>query len=330
MGLTSEAWTAVRAGKLDQLEKLLKKGVKADQLWTALLLKKKAVPLAKLLLEYGDAKKPAAIFSAIHVPAAMKLILAAGANPNVKKLKQTSLMHAADMGHAGCVKALLIAGADPNCIDQQGGSALFYACTQGRADVITLLLDAGATSNAAIFGTAKRHADLKGNAQLLSRLKAKSSKVAEYENLRVVQISRVSTKDLRPVEKSCGALPVRFREWILENGVLKVEQGPDSFEMLPPRSLLIQRKAFLSWVKKDDFLVDADKNKKVDKQKLLPIGGPGGDDWCFLLNLKNGHIFGWWHEEPLTLHPIVRSPLALLRKIKKLPSVGPIQWFDVE
>ncbi len=101
----------------------------------------------------------------------VRLLLKAGANPNIKnKHGATALMAAADNGHVDVVKELLdeksykpnmnviekvynlfsknkAINIDLNATNNHGMSALMWAANKGHAEIVRLLLDAGADSN---------------------------------------------------------------------------------------------------------------------------------------------------------------------------------------
>ena len=74
-----------------------------------------------------------------------------GANPNaVNDGGGTALMMGAGKGHAEVVKLLLSAGANPNFeLYNSGKTALYWAVKSGHAEVVKLLLSAEANPNAA-------------------------------------------------------------------------------------------------------------------------------------------------------------------------------------
>jgi uncharacterized protein len=93
-------------------------------------------------------------------PAAVKLLLDRGAEPNAQQLRgQTALMWAAAEGHAEVVKLLLDRGADaglsstastkPERRPPGGMTALLFAARQGKVDAARALLDGGADVNQA-------------------------------------------------------------------------------------------------------------------------------------------------------------------------------------
>jgi ankyrin repeat protein len=88
-----------------------------------------------------------------------------------------SLLLASLRGHADVVKLLLAAGANANAMIDDGATSLFLASEGGYGDVVKLLLAAGANVNAALKdGTtplmvaSRRHPDV---AQLLRAAGAK-------------------------------------------------------------------------------------------------------------------------------------------------------------
>lgn len=81
----------------------------------------------------------------------VKLLLECGADPNVRDGRSaTALIAAAMHGYwwtsRDIFACLLAAKANPNAVDVVGRSALHYAAACGNADVVGMLLDAGAES----------------------------------------------------------------------------------------------------------------------------------------------------------------------------------------
>lgn len=78
-----------------------------------------------------------------------KILLKAGANPNVQGKKQNSPLHeAAKNGNIKLVKALLAAGANPNSINHKYKTPLHEAAKHGNLEIVRLLIIAGANPQA--------------------------------------------------------------------------------------------------------------------------------------------------------------------------------------
>ena len=75
----------------------------------------------------------------------VKLLLDAGAEPNMTDTMATTPLHeAAGNGHIIVVKILLDARDDPNTTDENGRTPLYRAAMWRQTDIVELLLDAGA------------------------------------------------------------------------------------------------------------------------------------------------------------------------------------------
>lgn len=159
---------AVANGNAAMVELLLKAGAKATQ----------SEPTGETLLMMA---------SQVGEPAVVKLLLAHGADVNARdpQYGQTALMFAARAGHAGIASMLIAAGAQPDLATRKGDppgwvkpnsqagygfgigiirggtpadrgrrdaatgamTAIHYAARQGHADVVELLVEAGAAVN---------------------------------------------------------------------------------------------------------------------------------------------------------------------------------------
>ncbi len=84
----------------------------------------------------------------------VELLLKAGADPLVRDLEGlTPIMATAHSGDAPTCEALLSWGAIVNEVADTGSTALMFAATQKKADVVQILLKAGANVNAAVRAT---------------------------------------------------------------------------------------------------------------------------------------------------------------------------------
>lgn len=91
--------------------------------------------------------------------AAVKRLLAEGANPNVRGTQERSaLHHLAYYGPAEVVAVLLEAGADPGLKDRYGATALHQAASGGNPEIARMLLDRGAGVDAVGLGYTPLHA----------------------------------------------------------------------------------------------------------------------------------------------------------------------------
>lgn len=108
------------------------------------------------------------------VPACVRLLLEAGspADSDGDRLGMSPLMHASQYGgHAGIIRILLGAGADPNRVDDLDQTALHRAAARD-GEAVGLLLAAGADPNVAerTLGGTPLHAAARGSATANTRL----------------------------------------------------------------------------------------------------------------------------------------------------------------
>ncbi len=69
-------------------------------------------------------------------------------NETSLRMGQTPIFHAVAMGMADIVELLINAGADVNDVDDMGGTPIFYAAIMGMTEIVELLINAGADVNA--------------------------------------------------------------------------------------------------------------------------------------------------------------------------------------
>ena len=75
-------------------------------------------------------------------------LLAAGVNANISNMKGTTPLHLACQKDYRMAKELLAAGADANIPDLDGRTSLHHACSQVNAEIVQILIDAGADTMA--------------------------------------------------------------------------------------------------------------------------------------------------------------------------------------
>lgn len=139
-------WTAVMCGHADQVGRHLRWGADANvrtRDGTPLLLYVALGRESHLSLlsprSGGDAADEAII----------RVLLAHGADANVKSRGQRTALHiAADRGHKGMAELLISHGADVNARKDSGHTPLHWAALGGHLGVVTLLLANGADANA--------------------------------------------------------------------------------------------------------------------------------------------------------------------------------------
>jgi len=97
-----------------------------------------------------DGRTALILASVMHHTDIVKMLLEAGANPNLTDgYGKTALMWAAYWGRSrtSIVKMLLEAGAKPNLTDKDGKTALMLASEKGHTDIVKMLLNAEANPN---------------------------------------------------------------------------------------------------------------------------------------------------------------------------------------
>jgi hypothetical protein len=116
------------------------------------------------------------------VPAAVKTLLAHGADVNAKESwrGQTALMWAAAEGHAETIELLLEAGAQVNARSNTGWTAMLFAAREGKIPAVKALLAGGASADDALLARSGRGrgagAAGAGGAGAAARLPSKGSR----------------------------------------------------------------------------------------------------------------------------------------------------------
>lgn len=148
----SALYFAVDASQTAVVEELLKRQPKMDVL--------------------DESRNETLLHTALSRPAILKLLLDAGADPNLTSSAGHTPIHlAAYMGNAVAVKLLVEKKADPNHEDKYGETAIGTAVTYARdASLTRLLADAGAKLDMIINGSSLLHHALYGPAEVLKIL----------------------------------------------------------------------------------------------------------------------------------------------------------------
>ena len=107
----------------------------------------------------------------------VELLLAHGADPNIRGIKKTTALIYACFKHSGCTMdpsipvLLLSAGADPSAQNNEGSTALMIASGYGYKEGVSVLLNAGANVNIQnIFGATALHGATKNGSLAISEL----------------------------------------------------------------------------------------------------------------------------------------------------------------
>lgn len=110
------------------------------------------VEFVKLLLENGamaaiEQRQPLnnslPLFSGLSNAKIVKMLLAHGANVNGTHYGTPALVHATQQGYVDSARLLLQHGADINCTNSNGETALYVACFFGHLPLVKLLLEFG-------------------------------------------------------------------------------------------------------------------------------------------------------------------------------------------
>ncbi len=158
-GQTSLTLNALEHNHLDVLQFLLSHGASMPVGRAALVaaVRSRDTELTRLVLGQDSGLDVAALSLALASACTngnidiVDLLLKYGADPNLGSddsgNPEVPLIIAAARGHAGVVRVLLLAHADPNLVDSKGNTALISASLAGSANVARELLDAKADPN---------------------------------------------------------------------------------------------------------------------------------------------------------------------------------------
>jgi uncharacterized protein len=121
----------------------------------------------------------------IHDPSLINLYLDAGVSPNASEGNLTLLMVAIREGFEPLRDRLIRAGANLDMQDEQGMTALMWACVKEKHQSAAILLDAGADPNLADkWGwTALMHATTNGQKEIVRKLLAKGADTSGVNEL---------------------------------------------------------------------------------------------------------------------------------------------------
>ncbi|KAK7865300.1 hypothetical protein R5R35_012593 [Gryllus longicercus] len=184
---------AARAGSAACIELLLSKGAHSP------VNKCKETPLAaaaaagnidavKALLFQQGASRAKQVKRALRVAGTPEMVRElAKMEPSAVRMKQgggVGLQVAAASGRLAVMRALLDVGADPNCTDKDGMTALHHASVHGQTDCLRVLLDKGVNLNVQdrCGRTALHHASQHGHKECLAALMARGADLGSRDN----------------------------------------------------------------------------------------------------------------------------------------------------
>jgi ankyrin repeat protein len=173
---------------------------------------------ARALLDKGvpvdspaiDGATPLLISAASGYIDLMKVLLAAGADPNRQDQHQdTPLMAAVRIGSRDAVKLLLDSRADPNQRDGSGRTAMHWAARSGHVDIVRTVLDAGSRIDDIdeTGRTPMTYAREKRHAAVIQILRSRGAKDTTTVTARLPLTPRAA------VEKSLPLLVRGWRSW---------------------------------------------------------------------------------------------------------------------
>lgn len=161
-----------------------------------------------------------ALYYACEYPAIFSTLVRHGADPHhTDGAHQNVLMKAAEVGAVQVVKELLDLHVPLDDVDQNGYTALTYACIFGRREIVALLLDAGAS---ALIATDRNRTPLMlavsyGHGEIVNLMLAKRS--ADFVGMNY-------NDDLgeTALTKACSMLdtPLAVLERLLEHGAIQI------------------------------------------------------------------------------------------------------------
>ncbi|GLH09915.1 Protein fem-1 homolog B [Gryllus bimaculatus] len=177
---------AASAGDLETLRFWLARGANETPLAAAAAAGN--IDAVKALLFQQGASRAKQVKRALRVAGTPEMVRElAKMEPSAVRMKQgggVGLQVAAASGRLAVMRALLDVGADPNCTDKDGMTALHHASVHGQTDCLRVLLDKGVNLNVQdrCGRTPLHHAAQHGHKECLAALMARGADLGSRDN----------------------------------------------------------------------------------------------------------------------------------------------------